>query len=278
MLTFTVIAVLVTPPEEGVIMMVEVLGVEEPPPQPATSTNASIAPAIPNRVRKRCAFGIIINSKIAKIAKTSCRRDTDGGTFMDVGGAMKAEAVNVPVAVAPGDGAAFVVGTAHADIKVPGVHANATGPVNPPNPVTVTAKVPIAPLATVALEGADTEKSQAVPVSATDCGLPLALSVMAIASVTAPGAVVCCGAKVTIMVQLACGAMVATQLSVSVNAGVPGATLLIISGKLPMFLTTTGCVGLVVVRSWPEKVRLVGMMLATGAVAVPAPVSAIWIG
>src|ERR1700723_1466660 len=284
MATFTVIAVLVTPPEEGVIVMVEVLGAEEPPPQPATSANASIAPAIPSRVRKRRALGIINNSAIAKIAKMICRSDTDGGTFMDSGGAMKAEAVNVPVAVAPGDGAAFVVGTAHAEIKVPGVHANATGPVNPPNPVTVTAKVPIAPLATVTLEGADTEKSQAVPVRPTDCGLPLALSVTVIAPVTGPTAPV--GAKTMLRTQgVPAGeaAMVMGKLLPHELEAIEKPLLAVIAEMLstvvvPGLLIVRFCPVLVVVRSWPGNVRLVGLNATSPAVVLPVPASVTCMG
>src|SRR5580658_5454971 len=84
--TLTVIAGLVTPPEEGVIMTDEVLGAGGPPEQPATSTNTSIAPAIPIRVRKRRTEGIINSRAIASIMKITCRSSADGGTFMDCGG------------------------------------------------------------------------------------------------------------------------------------------------------------------------------------------------
>jgi hypothetical protein len=83
MVTFTVMAVLVTPPEEGVIMMVEVLGAGGPPEQPATSTNTSIAPAMPTRVRNRRTEGIINSNAIASTMKITCRSNADGGTFMD---------------------------------------------------------------------------------------------------------------------------------------------------------------------------------------------------
>ena len=89
---------------------------------------------------------------------------------MDSGATMKDAAVRVPLTMAPGAAAALVVGTAHAVTSVlPGVHVKETMPVNPPSPVMVTGKVPIAPLATLALP-AVTEKSQAVPVSANGLG------------------------------------------------------------------------------------------------------------
>lgn len=189
MVTLTVIAGLVTPPEEGVIVRVVVLVLGRLPVQPATTMKTSIAPTIPMRVRKRRAEGIMKSRVIASITRSSCSRVAAGGTFMDSGATTKEAAVSVPFAVAPGAAAALVVGTAHAlTSALPGVHVKETAPVNPPSPVMVTGKVPMAPLATLALP-ADTEKSQAVPVSGTVCGLPLALSVTDTASLTVPGAV-----------------------------------------------------------------------------------------
>src|SRR5271170_4022514 len=106
MLTFTVMAGLVTPPEDGVIMMVEVLGAGGPPEQPATSTNISIAPAMPTRVRNRRTVGIMNSRAIASIMKITCRNNADGGTFMDSGGTIKADAMRLPFIVVPGAGAA----------------------------------------------------------------------------------------------------------------------------------------------------------------------------
>lgn len=188
MVTFTVMAGLVTPPDDGVTVSVVVLGFGPFPLQPATMINTSIAPAIPMRVRKRRVAGIMNSRAIASITRSSCCLAV-GGTFMDSGATMKEAAVRVPLTMAPGAAAALVVGTAHAVTSVlPGVHVKETMPVNPPSPVMVTGKVPIAPLATLALP-AVTEKSQAVPVSPTVWGLPLALSVTETASVTVPGAV-----------------------------------------------------------------------------------------
>src|SRR5271156_5122430 len=135
MVTFTMIAGLVTPPEDGVITMVDDL---DPPPadplQPATSTNTSMAPNIPRRVRNRRASGSMKSMAIASMTKSTCRSNADGGTFMDCGGTIKADAVMEPLAVAPGAGAALVVGTEHEVISVAGVQVKATAPVKPPNP------------------------------------------------------------------------------------------------------------------------------------------------
>ena len=77
------------------------------------------------------------------------------------------------------------------------------------------------------------------------------------------------------MVQVIVGATaVPAQLSVSVKAEVPVATLLIVSGVVPVFLTTTGIAELVVVRSWPGNVRLVGLKVIAAIVVLPVPVSA----
>ena len=182
---------LVTPPEEGVITTVDVLGFGPPPPlQPATTINTITAPSIPMRARNRLVEGIMNRSEITSITRNTSRIVAAGGSFMDCGATTKEEAVSVAVAVAPGAAAAFVVGTAHEVMSVAGVQVKDTAPVNPPNPVMVTGNVPMAPLATLTLDGAETEKSQAVPVSGTDCGLPLASSVTVIVPVTGPAAVV----------------------------------------------------------------------------------------
>ena len=196
MVTFTVMAGLVTPPDDGVTVSVVVLGFGWFPVQPATMMNTSIAPAIPRRVRKRRVAGIMNSRAIASITRSSCCGVAVGGTFMDSGATMKEAAVSVPLTMAPGAAAALVVGTAHAVTSVlPGVQVKETAPVNPPSPVMVTGKVPMAPLATLALP-AETEKSQAVPFSVNDCGLPLALSVNMIVPLSAPGALVALGLNV----------------------------------------------------------------------------------
>src|SRR5271163_485500 len=103
MVTFTVIAGLVTPPEDGVTTMVDVL---DPPPagplQPATSTKTNMAPSIPRRVRNRRASGSMKSRPIAIMMKSTCRSNADGGSFMDCGGTRKAAAVMEPFTVATG--------------------------------------------------------------------------------------------------------------------------------------------------------------------------------
>ena len=146
MFTFTVIAGLVTAPDDGVITMVDVFADPGDPLQPATTRITSMAPAIPMRVRNRWAAGIMNNIAIASMMKSTCRSNADGGTFMDCGGTMNDVAVMDPVAVAPGAGAALVVGTAHAESNAPGVQVKDTDPVNPPSPVMITGNVPVMPL------------------------------------------------------------------------------------------------------------------------------------
>jgi len=271
---------LVTPPDDGVIEMVEDLEPPADPLQPATSMNTSMAPAIPSRVRNRRTAGSMNNRAIASIMKSTCRSNADGGAFKDCGGTMNEAAVMDPAAEAPGVGAALVVATEHEVISIAGVQVKATAPVNPPNPVTSTGNEPVAPLATVMGE-ADTEKSHAVPARATVCGLPLAESVMVMALETGPGAVVALGLNVTVSTQVVPpGETVRTTGSVEhvlfviVNGSVPGIEIAdIVSGVTVLgLLIVTVCVGLVVVSSWPANVRFVGAIVMAAAVVLPMPV------
>src|SRR5271156_7112036 len=244
MVTVTVIAGLVTPPEEGVIMMDEVLGAGGPPEQPATSTNTSIAPAIPIRVRKRRTEGFMNSRAIASIMKITCRSNADGGTFMDCGGTVKDDAMSIPFIVVPAIGLAVMFGTEHEVINaLPGVHVKDTAPVNPPSPITVTANVPDPPLATVTEETAVTEKSYAVPASGTVLTLP-PVCVIVSAPVTSPGGVAATGPKVTLTMQgvpfaaITIGKLPLLQAAVlEVSAKTAGAAAIaeILSGKLPLF-------------------------------------------
>ena len=278
MVTFTVMAGLVTPPDDGVTVSVVVVGFGRFPVQPATVMNTSIAPAMPMRVRKRRVAGIMNSRAIASITRSSCCLAV-GGTFMDSGATMNEAAVSVPLIMAPGAAAALVVGTAHAVTSVlPGVQVNETAPVNPPSPVMVTGKVPMAPLATLALP-AETEKSQAIPVSETDCGLPLALSVIVSDPVTGPGVVPAAGANVTLTVQLAPTAKLVPHVVVSAKLVEVLGGLVKFNTALPLLVRVTGgCGALVVVNNWPPKARLETEIPRTGALLVPAPVSATWIG
>jgi hypothetical protein len=167
---------------------------------------------------------------------------------MDCGGTTKEAAVSVAVAVAPGAAAAFVVGTAHDVTSVlPGVQVKDTAPVNPPSPVMVTGKVPMAPFATLTLDGAEAEKSHAVPVSGTDCGLPLASSVNVSVPVTGPAPVV--GAKVTLTVQLALAARVVPQVVVLPKPLDVLGTAVKFNVALPLLVRVTVCAVLVVVSN-----------------------------
>jgi len=281
MFTVTVIADFVTPPEEGVITTVDVLGFGPPPPlQPATTINTIIAPSIPMRARNRLVEGIMNRREIISITRNTSRIVAAGGSLMDCGATTKEEAVSVAVAVAPGAAAAFVVGTAHEVTSVlPGVQVKDTEPVNPPSPVMVTGKVPMAPFATLTLDGAEAEKSHAVPVSGTDCGLPLALSVTMIVPVSAPGVVDPDGAKVMLSVQgVPAGAMVMGVLPHEFDAMLKS----LLAAIAEMFsavvvlvlLITRFCPALVVVSSWPVNVRLVGLKLIAAIELLPVPVSA----
>ncbi len=178
MVTFTVIAGLVTPPEDGVIDRVDDFDPPPPPPlQPARSTNTIMAPNIPRRVRNRGASGSMNSRPIASMMKSTCRSNADGGAFKDCGGTINADAVMEPLTMVPGAGAALAFGTEHEVSNIPGLQVKATAPVKPPKPVTTTGNEPVAPLATL-VAAAEAEKSQAVPVRVTVCGLALALSVI----------------------------------------------------------------------------------------------------
>jgi hypothetical protein len=287
MVTFTVIAVLVTPPEDGVITMVDDLDPPADPLQPATSTNTIIAPAIPRRVRNRRASGSMNSRAIAIMMKSTCRRNADGGTFMDCGGTMKDAAVMEPFTVVPGAGAALAVGTEHEVINapVPGAQVEATAPVNPPKPVTTTGNMPVAPRATL-MAAADTEKSHAGPLSGTVLTLP-PVCVIVSEPATGPGGVAATGLKVTTTTQAApfaamtIGKVPLLQATVLDGAAVntPGAAAIdaILSGALPLLPMETVAVVDVVSRA-PGKVRLLGVSVMLPEVPLPVPVSATCIG
>src|SRR5271156_5018498 len=192
MVTFTVVAALVTPPDDGAIAMVEAL---DPPPadplQPATRMNTSMAPAIPSRVRNRRTEGIMNSRAIASIMKSTCRSNADGGAFKDCGGTKNDMAVMDPAAEAPGAGAALVVATEHEVISMAGVQVNATAPVNPPNPVTSTGNDPVAPRATL-MAAAEIEKSHACADSGTVLTLPPVCVIVRLPA-TGPGGVAATG-------------------------------------------------------------------------------------
>ena len=81
-----------------------------------------------------------------------------------------------------------------------------------------------------------------VPVSATVCGLPVALSEMVMVPGWLPVAV---GVKVTVMVQLAAAATDAPQVLVWAY-GVLAAMLVMVSAPVPPLVSVTVCAALVV--------------------------------
>src|SRR5207302_5400425 len=103
------------------------------------------------------------------------------------------------------------------------------------------------------------------PVRLTVCGLPEALSVIVIAPVLVPVAV---GVNVTLIVQFAPAPTEVPQVFVCPKSPL-GAMLVMPSVALPVFLSVTLCVALVVLICWYPNVRLVGDRLTIGPVPVP---------
>jgi hypothetical protein len=111
-----------------------------------------------------------------------------------------------------------------------------------------------------------------VPVSGTVCGLFTALSVMERLAVRVPLAV---GLKVSVTVHVP---LTASVLGLSGHVlvwekspvFVPlNPMAVIVSGAVPVLVTVTDCVGLLVPTDWLRKVRLVGLRDTAGAVPVP---------
>ena len=286
MVTFTVMAGLVTVPEAGVIEIVDDLLPAGDPLQPTTTISTSMAPANPICVRNRRTEGIINSIAIAIMIKIIWRSNADGGAFKDCGGTMNAEAVMDPAAEAPGAGAALVVATEHELISMPGVQVKDTAPVKPPNPVTSTGNEPVAPLATL-MAAAETEKSHAVPLRASACGLPPELSVKLIVPVTEPGAVPAAGAKVTFRTQAVppgAGAMTIGKVLPHEFEAIAKPLLMVIAEILSavvvlVLFTVSICGALVVFRSWPPNAgRLAGENEMLATVVLPVPESATSIG
>src|SRR6202035_3196470 len=116
-----------------------------------------------------------------------------------------------------------------------------------------------------------------VPLNATLCGVPLALSAIDKLALRLPAAV---GEKVALTLQLAPTAIV-FGLSGQVVPGVksaglvpPTVTLLIVSGALPLLVTVTDCDPLLVPTAWLPKARLLALRLTPGTAAAPVPFSA----
>jgi hypothetical protein len=109
-----------------------------------------------------------------------------------------------------------------------------------------------------------------VPLNATDCGLPPALSVIDNAPVRVP---ICVGLKVTLRVQFARGARLEPQVWVWMKS--PLAVMLVmLSVIVPKLLSVADFPGLVVPTSWSAKVKLVGDKVAFGPETTPVPLKA----
>src|SRR5919199_3867195 len=100
-----------------------------------------------------------------------------------------------------------------------------------------------------------------VPLSATMCGPPGALSLKVRLPLAVPVAV---GVNVTLTLQDAAAATLAPQVLRLMANGPEMVTLASENGALPVLLSVADCGALVVVTAWPPKVRLVGLTLATG--------------
>ena len=115
-----------------------------------------------------------------------------------------------------------------------------TGPVKPPRAPIVTVTLPGVPGVIGTLEGAVTLKSQPVPLKATVCGLPVALSAMDRAAVRGSFTVEL-GAKLTVIVQVE---LTATVVPLHVFVWVKSLVMLIaeapkIRGAVPIFVIVT---------------------------------------
>lgn len=113
-----------------------------------------------------------------------------------------------------------------------------------------------------------------VPVSATDCGLPAALS----ATVTVPLIVPAdFGSKSSVMVQLAPTAidpLHGLTSAVPIAKSALAVMLVMLSAAEPVLVRVTFCVALDVPTGCEPKLKLAGEKLATGAGVMPVPVSA----
>src|SRR5207302_790932 len=113
-----------------------------------------------------------------------------------------------------------------------------------------------------------------VPASDTNCGLPGASPVMVTVAVRALAAV---GVHVRLTRQLAPATTVApfVQAVPAAMAKSPGfeparAMLVMLRVAVPLLVRVTVCAGLVVLRRWSPKARLVGAKVTAGAMPVPA--------
>jgi hypothetical protein len=106
----------------------------------------------------------------------------------------------------------------------------------------------------------ETLTAESVPVSATVCGEPLALSVMVTAPVRAPPAV---GVKVTEILQFAPAATLEPQVLDSAKS--PDAAIeVMLKAARPELVSVTDCAELVEPVVCPANVRLVGVSVTPG--------------
>ena len=155
------------------------------------------------------------------------------------------------------------------------LQATPTVPANPPSPLIITENGADEPLTTPAVAGTVRLKSQTVPETAIECGLPLALSVIVMFPDVAPTAAPVGGAKVTLIVHVPAGATGAVvQLSVSVKFADVDWICVMVSAAVPVFDTVNGCAVLLAPISSPPKLKLVGLIPITGPPDVPVPESA----
>jgi hypothetical protein len=125
-----------------------------------------------------------------------------------------------------------------------------------------------------------TDEVTPVPLNATVCGLPVALSAMFNVAVRVPAA---CGVNSTLIVQLAPAANVPVALhpapdegSGTAKSSAPG-PLVVNPAKLTaavlVFITVTLCAALVVLTACEPNVKLSGVTVAVSGVPVPVNVT-----
>src|SRR3989442_1316640 len=112
-----------------------------------------------------------------------------------------------------------------------------------------------------------------VPASDTDCVLPAASSAMRTVAVRALAAV---GVNVRLRRQLAPAFFfndsATTEIyALSLHDALPisRAMLVMLRVAVPLLVRVTVCAGLVVLRRWSPKARLVGAMVTAGAMPIP---------
>jgi len=228
-----------------------------------------VAPASVRAGRNRRTIGTLPSIANAKIRTKISGPDIGGMNFTT--GAVEAAVINVTVAV---PGAVTGLVTVHDPCGIVAVHAIVTEPVNPPEAPTVAVTVPFVPRVTLAVEGALTLKSHAVPLSASVCGLFAALSVIESDPVRGLFTVED-GANVTFTVHEALTATVCPlQLSVSpksLETAIAPAPK--IRGALPVFLIVTACEVLVDPINCPLNASgvVAAVIVVAGVPVVPVP-------